>query len=93
MPAGKLVPDTVKLVDVEAVPKTVLSDAGAPDAVITGACGFTVMVNVTGVPLHPFPLLIELLYNIGLTPTAAVAITVFVRVLITCIVLFPSSGI
>jgi hypothetical protein len=59
-------------------------------ALFEGADGLTVMVNETGVPLHPLPLEMKLPNESGPEPTATVADTLLVAVLITDTLFEPS---
>lgn len=60
IPAVMFAPDTVKLVDADAVPGVVLRADSAPDAAMVFALGLTVMVKVTGVLLQPVAWFIKL---------------------------------
>src|SRR6185503_14982675 len=74
IPEVSAVPETLKLSDAEGVPYTVVSPANVPVALTAVVrVGFTVIVNVTGKPPQPVPLLAGV--------TVMVAITGFVPVL------------
>jgi hypothetical protein len=84
-PSVSLTPDTSKLADGEGVPTVVVSSPGVPSALIVGGTGNMVMVNVTGKPLQPVPVVIPIC--VGKGPTGITSPAVSVAVLITVTVL------
>ena len=83
IPTARLVPDTLKLVDEDAVPNVPLKAAKVPEVEIDGGDGFTVIVNVTGAPLQPVLAAIKFPLPIFPELKAMVFVTVLFVVLIT----------